>query len=402
MGTQTQAMPGHVVKPVAIVVKAERCLRTRNRFSPCMVCTDTCQREAIRLSPALSLDTQSCTGCGACLATCPAGVFEGDDAVSTLFEAAAQMRGKGVVALACPRHAEPRRAPAFVDGVVCTDRCLAALGPATYVSLLGLGIARIVARLDACPDCPKGAALANIESSLLSVAEILSALQQAERVTALRTAVGAEWQERPLAGTRDERVSRRDFFRFVTGRPGEANAPLPTVQSDDVDQPRLTHVPRERRRLVNALTRLASATAATVVPGATPAFAQLEASDACTACRVCAKVCPTDALKLTMDVRDTFALSFLSAACTGCQECIDMCDFDALHWGTPLPLADVLQMQPVVLRSGTLYSCDRCSTRFASAVEARLCPLCSLRTRNPFGGRIPPSLERRLARQARR
>lgn len=401
MGIQTESLRGQAVKPVTIIVKAERCLRTRNRFSPCHICADTCSAGAIGVSPTVAINKQVCMGCGACLATCPAGVFEGDDGASMLFEAAAQMHGKSAAALACPRHNEPQKAPAAVEGVICSDRCLAALGPATYVSLLGLGIGKIVVRLDACAGCPKGTALVNIESSLAAVAQILSPLQQEERVSGSSTVAGADWQERPLAGARAERVSRRDFLRFVTGRPSEANAPLPAPKSVD-DHPRLRNVPRERRRLVSALARLATAAATPSGQATTAAFGQLEASNACTACRVCANVCPTDALRLSSGARDTYTLSFLSAACTNCQECIDMCDYDALHWGSPPPLAEALHMQPVVLRSGVLYNCDRCSSRFASVVETNLCPLCSLRAQSQFGGRTPPGLQRRLARQARR
>ena len=34
----------------------------------------------------------------------------------------------------------------------------------------------------------------------------------------------------------------------------------------------------------------------------------------------------------------------------------------------------LLSMQPVVLRSGPLYRCERCNTRFASAAEAKPMP----------------------------
>jgi hypothetical protein len=59
-------------------------------------------------------------------------------------------------------------------------------------------------------------------------------------------------------------------------------------------------------------------------------------------------------------------------------------------------------MTPVVLRTGPLYRCERCNVRFASAAEAQLCPLCTLRAEQRLGGKMPPGLQRRLARMVRR
>ena len=394
--------PGpQMVKPVAISVQAERCLRTHNRFTQCCACTDACPAGAIQASATVLLDAEVCTGCGACLAICPAGVFEGDDGVANLLEAAVHVRGQQMVEITCPRGTATPGAPAPVDAVLRSDACLASLGIATYLGLLGLGIGQIVARTDICTGCAKSAALANIEGNLAAAAEILVSLQQPQRIVSWSHIAGSEWCVRPVATTSGARVSRRDFFRVAAGRPGELQGtPAPAAGPG---QPRLHAIPRERRRMLDALRRLIeiqSAAAGRPLPAGV--FWQLAASEACSACRLCANLCPTGAIQLALGSDDTYALSFLSAACTGCGECVDMCESRALHQdGAPSARA-LLALEPTTLRSGRLYRCERCATRFAAPAEARLCPLCTRRATRPFGAALPPGIQPRLSRPVRR
>jgi Fe-S-cluster-containing hydrogenase component 2 len=131
-------------------------------------------------------------------------------------------------------------------------------------------------------------------------------------------------------------------------------------------------------------------------------FWRLSASDACSACRVCANLCPTGAIRMTLGFDENYTLSFLSAACTSCGECVDMCDEEALRQDGVPSAGALLALQPAVLRSGSLYRCERCNTRFAAAAQTRLCPLCTLRAAHPYGVRLAPGGQRRLPRPTQR
>jgi Pyruvate/2-oxoacid:ferredoxin oxidoreductase delta subunit len=155
--------------------------------------------------------------------------------------------------------------------------------------------------------------------------------------------------------------------------------------------------------MLDALRRLIeSQSVAAGQPLPAAVFWQLAASDSCSACRLCANLCPTGAIQITLGSDDVYVLSFVSAACTGCGECVDVCASTALHQDDAPSAWALLALEPTILRSGRLYRCERCSTRFAAPEEARLCPLCTLRATRPFGAALPPGMQPRPSRPVRR
>jgi NAD-dependent dihydropyrimidine dehydrogenase PreA subunit len=367
---------------------------------------DACAIGALQAGRTVVLDQQTCTGCAVCLHVCPTGALEADDGLANLLETAGLLRSKHLVELDCPQQSKPQRGPA-ADAVIRTDACLAVLGPDAYLSLLALGVGAIVARTDACAACPlnttqRGAVERRIAQTLTTARTVLAAVHQDTRLVDWATVAGGEACERPVCAPSGARVSRRDFLRVFTGKPQDGSAPATAGDQHDLASPALKTPPRQRRRLLGALKMLA-AEQPIAAPGALPesVFPLMAASDACTACGVCARVCPTGAMKMTIHFDETYQLSFLSAACTNCGECLDLCDYEALRVAGAAELPAVLAMQPTILRQGEMLRCDRCNSRFASAEEAGLCPVCSFRVRNPFSSRLPPSLERRMAREGK-
>lgn len=61
---------------IVVAIISQRCLAQQNVV--CRTCGDACTDQAIRFSPQLGgaalplINTERCTGCGACVATCPA------------------------------------------------------------------------------------------------------------------------------------------------------------------------------------------------------------------------------------------------------------------------------------------------------------------------------------------
>lgn len=167
--------------------------------------------------------------------------------------------------------------------------------------------------------------------------------------------------------------------------------------------------------------RRLNAALAALLPAADPALDALNASvqlaaPGCTACNVCVRACPTDALSLRSfgappDVPDDvlsgsrgsgsdpaapLVTTLLQdpAACDGCGICVQMCPENVLEirdrwdWSTVLAAAEGQDLKPVV--SLTTSTCARCGTRFPTTDPGSLCPVCTFRRANPFSSRMPP------------
>ena len=151
--------------------------------------------------------------------------------------------------------------------------------------------------------------------------------------------------------------------------------------------------PRERRRLVGALRLMDEAPANHHLP-AGERYVDLSVDEKCTACGVCARICPNEAL-LFEQGEDEFWLGFVAANCTNCDLCTRYCDPQALKFnGTPT--VSRLTDRPILLRHDTLYRCQKCSAPYSGDENGGLCPVCAFRRDNPFGSRPPTPMQDKL------
>lgn len=128
-------------------------------------------------------------------------------------------------------------------------------------------------------------------------------------------------------------------------------------------------------------------------PAAAAAAARLLV-DGCTACGVCVRACPHDALVL--DHADGVStLTHLREQCRSELECVRLCPVDAYSTTGPLPLAELLEEPVVTLAQLRTAACERCGARHP-ADEGALCTTCRYREGNAFGSALPPALLARL------
>jgi ferredoxin len=394
-----------------IALDAEGCLHARNRFSTCDACISICPVNALSLVPPIMLDLEACVACGACLPVCPVGALTGKDGSDDLVTCVSKLPDARVVEIACARHTAPEIGPAESTAVIRTDGCLAALGASTYEWLLANGTQQVTVRLDACKSCsierlqPQISRIVGAVNRLasegghLTPPEIESASTvtealppgQATRIVEIRDR-GENWQTRMVVPAKNPPVSRRDLFRsFVSEGPKMAAQAL-SFQSAKVSLGKAP--PLERRRMLNSLRRQAADGAAMVAPGNDLGLVRMAATEQCTACGVCARVCPTGALVFE-DRETTFRLSFSASACTDCGACLDLCEPNALYRAGVPTLQELLATEPAVLRTDPLHKCDKCGAKFAGASPGKLCPTCDFRVHNPFGSRQPARIPRR-------
>lgn len=356
----TQSQPPITVRPM-------QCVRARDKSAECDRCVDACPAGAIRLEGGVQLDAEACIRCGLCLHACPTDVFSGTDDVHRLLFCTSQLVDRETVEVACALHPDPATGDPKTDAVITTTGCLAALGASAYVSLAAQNVREVRVRLDACAACPLATLQPSIEATIDHADALLAGLGDGRRVSI------AEPVQRPkhrqVYSIKNPPVSRRGFFQALSQRGRDI---LPTLEGVS-----------ERHRLIEALRQLAPDDQDQPMPGSD--FAALTISDACTACTTCVRICPTGALEFARN-EEAFQLTFSAAACVNCGLCIKYCEPGALQHGGSPSIGIVIAPYAAILHEGALTRCSRCNTPFAGHSDDGLCPICTYRRQNPFGG----------------
>jgi len=365
-----------------VAVHASRCLNAIHKDASCDQCAQVCPTGAIQIEAGKPLlDAEQCANCGLCLHRCPTGVFAGEDGVDRLLFCTEKVLDHEIIELACSQHPDPAHGSSKADAAIRINGCLAALGPSAYVGLAALGVKRIAVRLDACAQCPLGQVQPQIARSIAAARDLITtAIEIVDQPP-------RKPRQQPVISTRNPPVSRREFFQKLTAQHGPSTA---QTINDAADSPvEGKRPPRERRRMIAAL-KLAGKTVKPVpVPDQQP-FANITVDKTCTACGLCARLCPTDALQFVTE-NQRYELQFTTSACIACGLCTKVCITNSIQLnGTPTPV-EVAASKPVVLAAGKLQRCIKCGASFAGDPNATLCPLCAFRQRNPFGKWQPPA-----------
>lgn len=133
-----------------------------------------------------------------------------------------------------------------------------------------------------------------------------------------------------------------------------------------------------------------------IVAAHLPSPALALGASGCTACGVCVRACPHDALRLTHS-GSTSTLGHDAGACQGEGQCVELCPADALQTGGTLDWGAALERRTSVLARVPTRTCRRCQTRVPDDGQD-LCPECTGRRRDPFGVHLPEELLARLGR----
>lgn len=172
--------------------------------------------------------------------------------------------------------------------------------------------------------------------------------------------------------------SRRDLFGL-----GRTETPLP-----DEDM-----LPQDRERLALSNVLKAEGLEPSVLADVDSHGLVLRTSG-CTACGVCVKACPTDALELshleTGTDRRITTLSEYDSKCIGCRQCVELCPVDAFTvggattWQTRLGEGSRRPLETV-----PTMRCEKCKTFFPMREGGTLCKTCRATRDNPFAVRWP-------------
>ncbi len=283
--------------------------------------------------------------------------------MADLLDWAARAGAGASVDLVC-HEAEVAVVPSAEGAVVV--RLTGCLGPAPLAlpyELLGLGVAAVELRLDACsdPDADRWAGLV--------------AAFAPDRVALRTEPPESDPEVEPVPADRMPRLTRRGLLGMFT-QPSAGEPPTPEGT--------------DHQRLRRALTSASVDDEAAARPG--PGWV-LEAPE-CEFDAVCAQSCPEDALAVERrGGRSTLLLD--PGACTGCGLCLRVCPTEALRVVGPNTWASLVADDRIEVASGTTRTCARCQVPFRARRAQDLCPTCAFRRANPFASALPDEVRER-------
>jgi ferredoxin len=373
-----------------VLLDEKRCLHSGWKFSTCDACFDVCPAAAIQPGKPPALDSAKCANCLACLPVCPTGAFAANDAVASLSNTLARLEAKRVE-LICAKHPHPDSGLPGADAAVQVRGCLAGLGAGSYLMLAALGVEQVTARLDGCSGCEWGSVRPRIEVQIASARRLLAPWGKTDGVdsysgTPQESPIDPD-NTRPVWDADNPPLSRRDFFRMA-GRQSQLATARALNQREGKTSSRQPG--RDHRRIAATLRHLPELEPAPERPLDGLGFGSLEVSDECSACGVCAHVCPTGALELRREDENQFRLVLSAADCIACGLCVDVCAPAAIQLDVAPDFLYVFSESETVLREGVLTRCESCSAQMAALPGKKYCAPCEFRRKNPMGSAMPP------------
>lgn len=395
MNESLSAGPAHA----AVDLVQQRCLHAESIFAGCERCFAVCPSGAIEPGKPPALNTDACTGCLACVVTCPADAYAARDSVPQLLNDATRMAGK-TIELACEKATRLDLGSPDASVAIQVRGCLAGLGASGFSALFELGVAGVIVRSEHCNTCAWGALFERMCQQIRAAIQLVAAWENRPNLRlVLPSNVGPGGLDilsadtlmpvsRPAWPVHNRRLSRRDLLRLAAPK---REAPLTRdLEAERVPDGR--RLGRDRLRLKHLLTRWQPPTRASIPLPQELAFTTLAVSDACTACWTCMRACPTGALSqqiLSDGKTERFILTFQPLDCIGCGLCAPVCLSKAITLKKADSLEEVLVQRQTVVATGPLTRCARCNVQFAARPGVRLCPTCEMRRKDSFSYLVP-------------
>lgn len=328
---------------------AETCLNTVQTKRQCSVCQEACPHGVFRGE---TPDWDLCDGCGVCAARCPSRCLRPAALLSqNILELCRRIQGN--VTFSCGEQDMPAD---------LTAPCLAAI-PWELIALFALE-GTVALHMIGCKNCSRAGLLCHFERTLDEVRRFLGDEKFQRSVVCRRDAAAPA----PVA---ERGFSRRDSFALLFSKSRAAVTSLLPEDRELSPDGMLC-----RRLLVHKLRSLEQPVQNLSL--AIPAFL-----DSCTACGLCTKICPTQALhRITEGPQaGTWYMALIPWRCTGCGLCADCCPSGGLSAPEWRMQANILTP---VLHAVAAAPCPRCGEPLEPGQSAGLCARCQAESAPPL------------------
>lgn len=357
-----------------VKVEASLCSRFRTPKSDCAACSEFCPVDAIELSESGPKITGGCTDCGVCYSACPNSAFsieDGDDDVR-LHEIrdAVEKKSVDIFRISCSRG----------DGESeLILPCLSRLTETLLLEPVRAGASGVEILRPRCEECPDKKASPHLEKVLQRALHLFNMLGFDKKALRRTDISIQELIERP-----EKPTSRRDFLGAFGIKAGEAAADsLPEIVKENDKKPEKTfreilssHPPKNVKRsiLLDLLTGYSSVEKVEI-PFEESLLLEIEVTSECTACGVCAMLCPTGAITQEEEEKK-YQLKFRPHLCVNCRTCFDACMYKTLKVKKTALLNHLLDRPEMVVFEGIKSVCAVCKIGFIGS-SSKVCPVCS-------------------------
>jgi ferredoxin len=356
-------------------VRPYRCMRERFKKNTCERCMDVCPENAISIDPSPDINSV-CSDCGLCRIACPTEVFETypdtDEYLLRQAKLVVSAVGRSALIVRCREARTPGEKSVEVA-------CLGSISENFLVAAALLGVGSVALVKGVCRSCSKRPGERQLRESMEIAGRLARSLGLEGFVPTL--------EECPKTG--ESSVARREIFSAIGNRL-RAGFGAATIDSGAGDREREIFealctssddagtVGRRRdllRRIL--LADAGTENVSTALPWHIPDIDEMR----CSACGICASVCPTQALTETpADRRRVFA--FHATECTSCGLCEEACPEGAIDLSDELTVAEFLDGKPRVVAIINLTSCAVCGDELP-AIRGTTCPTCEKRQPTP-------------------
>lgn len=355
------------VRGSQLCVDEDLCINPRGRNILCRRCEKACRVDAIALSfDDVIVSESECTGCGACVPACPAGVFR-----LPVFDPErflASLDGCAEVHLHCSESRDEG------GGTVIPCHLLfdARLAAAAFAE----GVRHFAFHgTTGCGHCPRGDARPHIERLRRALDKWFGDSAPDVTLTASGKANGGRTVRHDQIAT-----DRRQFLRTAALRTAAGAAWLVPLAQDTGRDDETTgswHIAELRKRPVvwrRALWRRLGRLPwgeGRVLPWHVRSF-----DETCSGCMACAERCPTGALQGTA-TDEARSIDFDPSLCTNCTLCQRICPQNAVRPHLARNVAAACAPRSTLMHM-SLRNCRQCGAPVAAGSESgQICTMCA-------------------------
>jgi len=349
-------------------LNAGLCVRSLSVESQCNKCEVVCPTNAIVIGeskPLPAINFSECVHCGACVGVCPNEALQLEEFSPTdlFFDFIEDEEN----VLSCRKNVP----------------CIAALSVEHILSMVLLK-KEMVFDMGYCDSCAIASTCKpQIEANYEEVTYLLEAMQS-DALIKLENVCYENTSEKP--------TERRDFLsafnlksvakvkKSFEDEIQKASDELVehTLQKTDIALLKKKIIPNKRKLLFTAIKRAQKPSVFHTVEAKELSFTsqKILESEACTACQMCYRVCPSGAL--TSDLKNS-KIDFDPFLCIKCNICHDVCEPDAIKLAEAYSIKEFFEPQVVNLIRFHVKRCDECNMFFsANSEDARLCRRCQI------------------------